>query len=222
MVKMKKISLVLGLLLTVFLFNIIFTKEAEMIALHSTPEGREVATFAAGCFWCTESLFQELEGVDSVISGYAGGNFVDPTYKDVISQKTDHREAIQIIYNPEVIDYQELTRLMLESIDPTDAGGQFVDRGFSYTTAIFYHDESQKGIAEESLDKLKLNDKIAELPIVTAILPYSTFYVAEEYHQDFYIKSPDRYKSYTDFSGRNEFKDFVWGEIQKSGDTISR
>lgn len=215
---MKKLIAVLIGLIAVPVFLLTLSDEAQMIAAHDTPQDREVATFAAGCFWCTESLFQELEGVDSVISGYAGGEFPDPTYKEVISQKTDHREAVQIVYDPEVVDYKELTRLMLESIDPADAGGQFVDRGFSYTAAIFYHDGEQKNIAEDSIGNLELNEKIAGQPIATKVLPYSTFYIAEEYHQDFYLKSPGRYNSYTDFSGRKEFKEFVWGEIQNGRD----
>lgn len=178
------------------------------------------ATFAAGCFWCTESLFQELDGVEAVVSGYAGGEFENPTYLDVINNITDHREAVQVTFDPGVISYRELVDMMLRSIDPTDNGGQFVDRGFSYTTAIFTHSEEQEDIAEEALDQLRENDRFDGFEIVTPVLDYTTFYDAEGYHQDFYIKSPERYKEYNGASGREEFRQFVWEQISSEQESL--
>jgi peptide methionine sulfoxide reductase msrA/msrB len=178
------------------------------------PEGPEVATFAGGCFWCIEAVFQETEGISAAISGYAGGQEEDPTYEEVYTETTGHREAVQVFFDPEVITYMEIIDIYWKSIDPTDPGGQFVDRGHSYTTAIFYHNEEQKKIAEQT--KMELEDSsVFEESIVTEILPFTTFYRAEEYHQDFYQKSSDRYQNYESASGREEFKEFVWGEIEK-------
>lgn len=182
-------------------------------AMQQEGSGQNVATFAAGCFWCTESLFQETEGVGDVINGYAGGTSVNPTYRQITSQSTDHREAVQFEYDPNIVSYGDLVDLMLQNIDPTDAGGQFVDRGFSYTTAIFYHDQAQQQEAEAAVDRLSDNDKLKGLPVATLVLPYTTFYKAEDYHQDFYLNSAERYKNYTDNSGRKEFKEFVWDQI---------
>lgn len=186
----------------------------KVIINEKTPEGASTATFAGGCFWCTEASFQETEGVSNAISGYTGGEEYNPTYKDVYTETTGHREALRVYYDPEVVSYQDLLDIYWTIIDPTDPQGQFVDKGMSYTTAIFYENDEQKQLAEASKKALEESGRF-DKPIVTKILPFSTFYEAEEYHQDFYIKSPDRYKSYANASGREEFKDLVWGEIQK-------
>ncbi len=177
--------------------------------------GEEVATFATGCFWCMEAAFQETEGVTSAVSGYAGGTVANPTYEQVYTQSTDHREAVQVMFDPSVISYEELLDVFWRGIDPTDNGGQFVDRGFSYTAAVFYHSEGQRAIAEESKHELASSERFDGAEIVTPIIEFTTFYEAEEYHQDFYLKSPQRYNQYADNSGRKEFKEFVWSEIQR-------
>ncbi|RMF60528.1 MAG: peptide-methionine (S)-S-oxide reductase, partial [Calditrichaeota bacterium] len=170
---------------------------------------REVATFAGGCFWCTEASFEHLDGVLEVISGYTGGHVENPTYEQVCSGTTGHLEAIQVIYDPEKISYEELVEFFWRQIDPTDAGGSFVDRGEQYTSAIFYHNEEQKEIAERSKSKLASSGKF-DKPIVTKIRPAEKFYPAEDYHQDFYKKNPVHYKRYRRGSGRDDFIKRVW------------
>ena len=147
------------------------------------------ATFAGGCFWCMVAPFQDLEGVIEVIAGYTGGHKENPTYKEVCQGSTGHFEAIQVTYNPDMISYPTLLQAFWEQIDPTDAGGQFHDRGQSYQTAIFYHDEEQKAQAEESRRQLQESGRFAGL-IVTQLLPAKVFYPAEEYHQDYHRKNP--------------------------------
>ncbi len=189
--------------------------QPAVIVRESIPDDAAVATFAGGCFWCVESVFQETAGVSNAISGYAGGSEVDPTYQDVYTGRTGHREAVQVYYDPAVITYSELLDVFWRAIDPTDAGGQFVDRGFPYTTAVFVRDEAQRAAAQESRDALA-ESGVFDQPIATPVLPFTTFYEAEEYHQDFYLKSADRYDRYEAGSGREEFKAQVWQEIQET------
>lgn len=162
------------------------------------------ATFSGGCFWCTEYDFEQREGVVEVINGYAGGKEKNPTYEQVSSGKTGYREAVQIIYNPKKINYNLLLDLFWKSIDPTDDSGQFVDRGFQYTTAIFYEDDKQKKLAEKSKNKLEKSKRYNK-PIVTQIIPFTNFYSAEEYHQNYSKKNPLKYKLYRKTSGRDEY-----------------
>jgi len=174
-----------------------------------------VATFAGGCFWCTEADFEKLPAVVKVISGYTGGHKENPTYKEVSSGTTGHVEAVQIYYDPRKITYSELLDYFWRHIDPTDAGGQFVDRGRQYRSVIFYHNEEQKRLAEESKEKLK-NSRKFNKPIVTEIIPFTKFYEAEEYHQDYYKKHPFKYNFYRSGSGRDDFLKNIWGkEMQK-------
>lgn len=189
----------------------------KVIIREQVPEGTVTATFAGGCFWCTEAAFQEADGVTNSISGYAGGEEYNPSYRDVYTETTGHREALRVYYYPDQVSYEELLDIFWRSIDPTDPDGQFVDKGFSYTTAIFYENEEQKQAAEKSKKEIEDSGRF-DKPIVTEILPFTTFYEAEDYHQDFYKKSADRYESYKNASGREEFKDLVWGEIQKAED----
>ena len=170
-------------------------------------DGLKRAVFAGGCFWCLEAAFQVLPGVEGAINGYAGGRASEPSYREVCEQQTDHREAVLVYYDGRRIGYGEILASFWKSIDPFDAGGQFFDRGLSYTTAIFYMDAEQKELAEASKAKLQ---KEFDQPIVTEILPYSTFFEAEAYHQDFYRKSPDRYQDYVQASNREEYKRLVW------------
>jgi peptide methionine sulfoxide reductase msrA/msrB len=182
---------------------------------NSVSDELEYATFAGGCFWCMEPPFQNLDGVHEVTAGYTGGDIENPTYEEVSSGETGHYEAIQIRYDPERITYEELLDVYWRQIDPTDAGGQFVDRGTQYRTAIFYHNQSQKESAEESKLRLEESGKY-DKPIVTEILPYKEFYPAEGYHQDYYQKNPGRYESYKQNSGREDYLEGIWPAEESS------
>ncbi|EKB47743.1 peptide-methionine (R)-S-oxide reductase MsrB [Cecembia lonarensis] len=168
------------------------------------PGKKALATFAGGCFWCIEAPFEGIDGVIAVISGYSGGKEKNPTYEEVSNGKTGHREAVQITYDPDIISYSELLDIFWQQFDPTDEGGAFYDRGFQYSSAIFYHDNTQKNEAQKSLTKLE-EAKVFDKPIVTPIIKYSNFYPAEEYHQDYYLKNPSEYYAYRRGSGRDAF-----------------
>jgi len=169
----------------------------------------EKATFAGGCFWCMEPPFKKLEGVKDVVSGYTGGQKKTPTYEEVSSGSTGHVEAVQVIYDPSRITYRKLLDVFWRQIDPTDPGGQFVDRGAQYRSLIFYHSDEQKKSAEESKKELGKSGRFGK-PIVTEIVPASEFYRAEEYHQDYYKKNPIRYKFYRFNSGRDQYLKKIW------------
>lgn len=171
----------------------------------------EKATFAGGCFWCMVKPFDTYDGIESVVSGYTGGSIKNPTYEQVCTNQTGHKEAVQITFDPNVFSYEKLVDIFWMQIDPTDAGGQFFDRGSSYETAIFYHTTEQKEIAEESKRKLRESGKF-DLPIATQIIEASAFYPAETYHQDYYKKNPAHYERYQIGSGRAGFKQKMWGE----------
>jgi peptide methionine sulfoxide reductase msrA/msrB len=162
----------------------------------------ELATFAGGCFWCMESAFKPLDGVLDVVSGYSGGDIKNPTYEQVSSGKTKHIESIQIKYNSKKITYQQLLDHFWKNINPTDPEGQFADRGPQYQTAIFYHNENQKKLAEQSKTNAQKDFKD---PIVTKILKYKNFYKAKDYHQDYATKNPLQYKLYETGSGRKSY-----------------
>jgi peptide-methionine (S)-S-oxide reductase len=170
------------------------------------------ATFAGGCFWCMEPPFDKLDGVISTTSGYTGGHKENPTYEEVSSGTTGHAEAIQILYDPEKITYHQLLEVFWKNVDPTDGGGQFCDRGSQYRAAIFYHDDGQKRLAEQSKKALIESKDFKE--IATEITAASTFYPAEEYHQDYYRKNPVRYKFYRYGCGRDKRLKDLWGEIK--------
>lgn len=167
------------------------------------------ATFAGGCFWCMESPFEKLPGVKSVVSGYTGGTEVDPSYEQVSAGKTGHLEAVQISYDPAKISYKQLLAVFWRQINPTDGGGQFVDRGSQYRSAIFVHDDQQRQTAERSRQQLTARGIFAQ-KIVTEILPAGKFYPAEEYHQDYYRHNPIRYTYYRYRSGRDQFLAKIW------------
>jgi methionine-S-sulfoxide reductase len=175
------------------------------------PGAQGMAIFAGGCFWCMEPPFEKLAGVTAVISGYTGGQKANPTYEEVSAGGSGHVEAIKIHFDPRQVSYMQLLQVFWRNIDPTDAGGQFVDRGEQYRSAIFYLDAEQQRLAEESKRKLEDSGRFAR-PIVTAILPATPFYPAEEYHQDYYRKNPLRYKFYRHNSGRDRFLDKSWKE----------
>jgi peptide methionine sulfoxide reductase msrA/msrB len=172
-----------------------------------------VATFAGGCFWCTEADFEKLPGVSTVISGYTGGQKENPTYAEVSTGGTGHVEAIQVYFAPKQVTYEDLLDWFWKHIDPTDGGGQFVDRGSQYRSVIFYHDEEQRRLAEESKKDLEKSGKFKK-PIATEIVMFNRFYPAEEYHQDYYRKNPIRYAYYRSGSGRDQFLEKVWGKVK--------
>ena len=174
----------------------------------------EKATFAGGCFWCMEPPFEKLEGVKEVISGYTGGQKENPTYEEVSSGSTGHVESIQVTYDTSKITYAKLLDVFWKQINPTDAGGQFADRGSQYRSIIFYHNDEQKRLAEKSKDELQNSGRFQK-PIATEILPASRFYPAEEYHQDYYKKYPVNYKRYRQGSGREQFLEKTRGTEDK-------
>ena len=219
---MKKIVVLLLLMVPVFLFA-----EGQQEAYspgtggNGTPEKRDlediqkdksldVATFAGGCFWCTEADYEKMPGVVEAVSGYTGGTLENPTYERVSSGTTGHLEAIQVYYDPTRVSYTQLVEMLWRVMDPTDDGGSFVDRGHHYTSGIFYHSEEQRQIAESSRKAVD-ESGIFSKPIVTPIIAFDVFYPAEEYHQDYYLKNPTRYKYYRTNSGRDQFIKEVWG-----------
>ncbi len=171
----------------------------------------EVATFAGGCFWCVEADFDAVPGVVRTVSGYTGGTLADPTYKRVSAGGTGHREAVQIFYDPKQVGYATLLEIFWRSVDPTDAGGQFCDRGQSYETAIFANSLEQKQQAEVSKRALQ-RSRVLDRPVVTPIEVAGPFYPAEDYHQDYYRKSPLRYKFYRYNCRRDARVEELWGE----------
>jgi peptide methionine sulfoxide reductase msrA/msrB len=183
---------------------------ADREALAPKP-GQAVATFAGGCFWCMEKPFESLEGVSEVLSGYTGGSEESPTYEQVSRGRTGHAEAVRVYYDPARIGYEELLDVFWRQVDPTDPGGQFVDRGRQYRTGIFVHDAAQREAAARSKAELEASDRF-DAPLVTPIVEATAFWPAEEYHQDYYRKSPGHYLRYRRGSGRDRFLDRVWGE----------
>ncbi|MGD9368390.1 MAG: peptide-methionine (R)-S-oxide reductase MsrB [Desulfobacteraceae bacterium] len=172
---------------------------------------KKVAVFAGGCFWCTESDFEKVDGVIEAISGYTGGHVENPTYKQVSRGGTGHVESVKVIYDPRKIGYRELLEIFWRKVNPTDGGGQFVDRGDQYRSVIFYADDQQRRLAQASKEKLAAAG-IFDKPIATEILPLGTFYEAEAYHQDYYKRNPIRYKWYRHGSGRDKFLKSVWAD----------
>ena len=217
---MMKTILIIGAILSIgiLLFGFQKTnnkdaKQEEKSSLMKTENMKyKTATFAGGCFWCVESDFEKVDGVIKALSGYTGGDVPNPTYKQVSAGGTGHTEAIQVIYDPDKISYKELLDILWRHMDPTDAGGQFVDRGSQYRPAIFYHSEEQKRIAEESRTELEKSGRFSK-PIATEIVPLTQFYPAEDYHQDYYKKNPIRYKMYRYGSGRDQFLESTWGAV---------
>jgi peptide-methionine (S)-S-oxide reductase len=168
------------------------------------------ATFAGGCFWCMEPPFDQLPGVISTTSGYTGGSKPNPTYEEVSADGTGHAEAVQVLYDPAKISYTELLKVFWRNIDPTVKDRQFCDVGHQYRTAIFYHSEEQRRLAEESKAALEKTKPFPE-PLVTEITAASVFYPAEDYHQDYYRKNPIRYKFYRHNCGRDQRLEQLWG-----------
>ena len=213
---MKSIFLIAGMIL-IGLILLGFQKSNDKLSkqdekstlMKAESKNLKTATFAGGCFWCVESDFEKANGVVEAVSGYTGGQKPNPTYEEVSAGATGHAEAVRVTYDPDKITYEELLDVFWRHVDPTDGGGQFVDRGSQYRTAIFYHDEEQKRIAEESKAQLEKSGRFSG-PIVTEIVPLTDFYPAEDYHQDYYTKNPLRYKLYRFGSGRDQFLNSTW------------
>ncbi len=198
------------------------SKSADSETKELTREkGLKTATFAGGCFWCMVSPFEHVNGVVKVVSGYTGGKTINPTYEEVSSGTTGHYEAIQVTYDPSKITYRQILDVYWRQIDPTDSGGQFVDRGSQYKTAIFYQTDEEQQLAEKSKEetaKLWHFDK----PIVTKIIKFTQFYPAENYHQDYYKKDPIRYKLYRIGSGRDAYLEKQWGNEKPSNEELKK
>jgi len=174
----------------------------------------KVATFAGGCFWCTESGFEKLPGVTDAVSGYTGGHVDNPGYNQVSAGTTGHTEAVQVFYDPKIISYDDLLEGFWRQFDPTDGDGSFVDRGTQYRPGIFYNNEQEKMLAEKSIKKLAASGRYNK-PIVVEVTPLGAYYNAEDYHQDYYKKNPIRYKYYRYNSGRDQYLEKVWGDDLK-------
>jgi peptide-methionine (S)-S-oxide reductase len=173
----------------------------SVLAEDNTSNKSEVAIFAGGCFWCMEAPFDALPGVISTVSGYTGGYTENPTYKEVSNGKTGHLEAVEVTYDPTKVSYEKLLEVFWHNIDPFDNNGQFCDKGDQYKAVIFYQDEKQKQLAEAS--KIEIKKKLLDKYIVTSIKPVGKFFPAEEYHQDYYLKSPTTYEFYRFTCGRD-------------------
>ncbi len=184
------------------------------------PNNFALATFAGGCFWCMEQPFEVLDGVVSVVSGYAGGHQENPTYREVSAGTTGHAEVVRVVYDPGKVTYEKLLDVFWRQIDPTDAGGSFVDRGSQYRSAIFYHSAKQQELAQRSKLQLEKSGIYAK-PIVTEIVAATKFYQAEAYHQDYYKENPVRYKFYRYRSGRDQYLEKTWANTNQNSNKIA-
>lgn len=201
-------------------FTIIFLGYQQVKSMDKMEKPMEISTeknatavFAGGCFWCTESDFEKVDGVIEAISGYTGGQVKNPTYKQVSAGGTGHIESVKVIYDPAKVSYEKLLDYFWQHVDPTDPGGQFVDRGSQYRSAIFYANDTEKRLAEQSKQRLSATGRFNK-PIVTDILPLGEFYPAEDYHQDYYKKNPIRYNWYRYGSGRDQFLKKTWADLK--------
>jgi len=213
---MKTLFIALFVVIGVFFgFRHVQSTQAKMEkAASDRPEKTAEAVFAGGCFWCTESDFEKVDGVIEAVSGYTGGQVVNPTYHQVSGGGTGHVEAVKVIYDPSKTTYELLLQALWRRVNPTDAGGQFVDRGSQYRSVIFYANDQERQSAEASKKALEASGRF-DKPIVTDILPLGPFYSAEDYHQDYYKKNPLRYRYYRNGSGRDQFLDRVWADEKK-------
>ncbi len=201
---MNAIPTRLGLLIL-----LVATAAVPVLADDETPLAR--ATFAGGCFWCMEPPYDRLDGVIETISGFSGGHVSNPTYEQVVRGGTGHLEVVQVVFDPNLVDYQRLLEVFWRNIDPYQADGQFCDRGEIYRSAIFFHDEEQERLARESLAELAANGPEPG-PIDTRILRFESFYPAEDYHQGYYLKNPVRYRYYRWRCGRDQRLEQLWGD----------
>ena len=192
------------------LFAAIGTTATTPVRAASPAAAKAHATFAGGCFWCMEGPFDHVPGVLSTTSGYTGGSVKRPSYEQVSSGTTGHAEAVDVVYDPSKVTYEQLLDVFWHNVDPLDRGGQFCDRGSQYRTAIFYHDAEQQRLAEQSKEALDASGKLKK-KIVTEIVPAGEFYAAEDYHQEYYIRNPIRYKYYRFNCGRDDRLKDLWG-----------
>lgn len=208
---MRKITFLVFLSIALLTAGIVYGEEEMEQNIENNKTNYKKATFAGGCFWCMQGPFDRLDGVIDTDVGYTGGKIENPKYEEVASGRTKHAEALIVTYDPDKIGYEQLLDVFWMNIDPTDDGGQFADRGYQYRTAIFYHNEEQKALAEASKERLEKSGKFKK-PIVTNIEPASEFYRGEEYHQEYYKKNPIRYKLYKYGSGRGAYLEQKWGK----------
>ena len=209
---MKRTLLSLALLLTVAAPALAAPQDAFK---SNAGADQAVAIFAGGCFWCMEEAFDPIKGVKQTISGYTGGHVADPSYNDVTSETSGHAEALKVVYDPSQVSYDHLLQVFWHNVDPTDAKGQFCDRGDSYRAEIFAVNAKQMQAAKASKQALQQSDS-APSPITTEIVPAVTFYPAEDYHQNYYEKNPLRYKFYRNACGRDRTLDKLWGEAART------
>lgn len=212
MIEKKRIIAIFSIIFILTLISGLHTMsdKANATPHHNNHNGKyEIATLAAGCFWCIEKDLEKVDGVISAVSGYTGGHKVNPTYKEVSSGSTGHTEAVLVTFDPEIVSYEELLDIYWVNSDPTNMKGQFCDYGSQYRPEIFFHSEEQRTIAEAS--KVKAQGKIkVDTDIITPITEASTFYEAEEYHQNYYLKNPIRYKFYRSRCGRDKRLKQLW------------
>ena len=215
---MRSIIITFALFAVIFLgFQQVRSMDKMNEPMKNRSEATATAVFAGGCFWCTESDFEKIDGVVEAISGYTGGHLNNPMYQQVSKGGTGHVEAVKVIYDPDKINYEKLLEVFWRHVDPTDPGGQFVDRGLQYRSAIFYANQTEKRLAEESKHRLGTSGRF-DKPIVTDILSLGEFFPAEDYHQDYYKKRPIRYKFYRSRSGRDQFIHKVWANPKADSD----
>ena len=208
---MKTIVIVIIVVAAVFFAShVVQSMDAKTeTPMNAKPQKTQSAVFAGGCFWCTESDFEKVAGVVEVISGYTGGRAANPTYEQVSAGGSGHVEAVKVVYDPDQVTYAQLLQVFWRHVDPTDAGGQFVDRGSQYRSVIFYSTDQERNLAEASKQSLAASGRFGK-PIATEILPLGEFYPAEDYHQDYYKKNPLRYRYYRHGSGRDQFLEKAW------------
>ncbi len=207
----RRLTLLIPLLCLLIAVGLLAAMEKKIETAGRAAVTTERAILAGGCFWCMEHPFEKLPGVLSVTSGYTAGSKENPTYRQVSAGGTGHTEAVEIVFDPARVSYQQLLEVFWMQIDPTDAGGQFVDRGSQYRSGIYFLDAKQQHLAEESKRQLAASGRFTA-PLVTEIVPAGIFYPAEDYHQDYYKKNPVRYKYYRYGSGRDRYLDKIWGE----------
>lgn len=184
--------------------------EQESAATVEAPKQLASAVFAGGCFWCVESDFDKVEGVYDTLSGYTGGELANPTYKQVSYEDTGHYEAVKITYDPDVVSYETLVDYFFRHVDPTDPDGQFCDKGDSYRTAVFVASDDERMTVEDEIAEIEESD-VLPAPVVTKVIDASTFWPAEDYHQDYYTKNPLKYRYYRSACGRDKRVETLWG-----------
>ena len=189
------------------------SEESATRLIPATNSGLDTATFSGGCYWCMDAAYEKIDGIRQVISGFSGGHVKDPSYEEVSTGTTGAREAVDVIYDPEIVSYSELLEVYWKEFDPTDDGGSFYDRGSQYLTAIFYHNAVQKELAEQSKKALQQSG-VFDKPIATAIEPFTAFYTAGDDQQQFCKKNPVRYYSYRAASGRDQYIKAIWGDLE--------